>query len=33
MSSFLSAQSCVMLIVTVLTMMYLFYALLGPEKF
>ncbi len=32
MTSFLS-QSLVMLIVTVLTMVYLFYALLRPEKF
>lgn len=33
MSSFMNAQSLVMLVVTVLTMVYLFYALLRPEKF
>jgi len=33
MSSFLNPQSLVMLVVTALTMVYLFYALLRPEKF
>ena len=33
MSSFMNAQSLVMLVVTALTMVYLFYALLRPEKF
>jgi K+-transporting ATPase KdpF subunit len=33
MSSFMNPQSLVMLVVTVLTMVYLFYALLRPEKF
>jgi K+-transporting ATPase KdpF subunit len=33
MSWFINPQSLVMLAVTVLTMVYLFYALLRPEKF
>lgn len=33
MSSFMNAQSLVMLVVTALTLVYLFYALLRPEKF
>ncbi len=33
MSSFMNLQSLVMLVVTALTMVYLFYALLRPEKF
>ena len=33
MSSFMNPQSLVMLVVRALTMVYLFYALLRPEKF